>query len=166
MFSGRNSAVPPNSRIPSPSPSPSPSLYQTGPNSNKHGVTLRDDRKTRFLQSQHTVRVQYNANLIGAREVLQYYEQYIQKEIRLAPPAPHPSLQVGSRQAKRACLILLLSAIFTVPVVSFAWGPVNHRNLIYAHLSLASASLVQGIAVWEFFPSEPTSLLCYVNIVY
>jgi hypothetical protein len=177
IFSGRNSAVPPNSRIPSPSPSLSqkiPNVNENGvpprdqrrTNVNEAGVSLKDNRRTRLLQSQHTVRVHYNAKVIGARDVLHYYEQYTQKEIRLAPPAPHPGVGVGSLQTKRAGVIFTLSAVFTIPVVFFAWGPVNHQNLLYAHLSLAFASVVQGIAVWEFFPGEPISTLCYVEMVY
>lgn len=105
------------------------------------------------------MRIHYNAKLIGARDVLNYYEQYTEKEIRLAPPAPHPSLAVGMRQTRRACAIFLLAVVFTIPVVVLAWGPVDHSNLIYTHLSLGFASLVQVIAVKEFFPGE-WSLSC------
>ncbi|KAJ4359732.1 uncharacterized protein N0V89_000288 [Didymosphaeria variabile] len=157
VFSGRNSAVPPNSRIPSPSPS------QKGPTFNEAGVSPTIKRKTGLLQSQHTVRVHYNSRKIGARDVLHYYEQYAQKKICLAPPAPHPSLAVGSRQTQRACLIFLIAAVFSIAVVVFAWSPVDHGNLIYAHLSLVFASVVQAIAIWEFVPGEPASVSCVSN---
>lgn len=115
-----------------------------------------------LLQSQHVVRIHYNPKLIGARDVLQYYEQYTQRDIRLAPPAPHPSLAAGMRQTKGACLVFAFATAFTIPVIFFAWGPVNHRDHIYAHLSLAFSSVVQAIAVREFFPGEPLLVVRYV----
>ncbi|KAF2449402.1 heavy metal translocatin [Karstenula rhodostoma CBS 690.94] len=152
VFSGRNSAVPPNSPINLPSPA---QKRRNGDNAKVHPT----DKRAGLLQSQRTVHIHYNAKLIGARDVLQYYERYTEKEIQLAPPAPHPSLAVGSRQTKSAYLVFLLAAVFTVPVVVFAWGPVNHSNLIYAHLSLAFASVVQVIAIREFFPGAIRTLI-------
>ncbi|KAL5439956.1 hypothetical protein PMIN07_005893 [Paraphaeosphaeria minitans] len=153
IFSGRNSAAPPNSPINSPSPAPK------GPRVTNAGVPSLDRRRAGLSQSRHTVRIHYNAKCIGARDVLHYYEQYTQKEIRLAPSAPHPSLAAGLRQTKSACLIFLLAAAFTVPVIFFAWGPVNHSNHTYAHLSLAFASVVQVIAGREFFPGAIRTLI-------
>ncbi|KAL5377760.1 hypothetical protein DPSP01_009540 [Paraphaeosphaeria sporulosa] len=153
IFSGRNSAVPPNSPI----NLPSPALKR--PNVNNVRASPPDKRRTGLLPSQHMVRIHYNAKLIGARDVLQYYQQYTQEEIRLAPSAPHPSLAVGLRQTKSACLVFALAATFTVPVVFFAWDPVSHSNHIYAHLSLAFASIVQMIAVREFFPGAIRTLI-------
>ncbi|KAJ4295408.1 hypothetical protein N0V90_007420 [Kalmusia sp. IMI 367209] len=149
IFSGRNSALPPGSR-------------NATPNRKENSeVRVRPDGNTRpkLLQLGHTVRIHYNAKKIGARDVLHYYEHWAEKEIQLAPPAPHPSLAVGTKQMNRACVVFVLAAIFTVPVIVFAWGPVDHGKIVYAHISMAFATIVQAIAAWEFFPSACRSLI-------
>lgn len=109
---------------------------------------------TNPLKTQQTVRIEYNAQRLGARNVLRYYERWIGEEIHLAPSSLHPRLAAGSSHTIRASLIFLLSALFTVPVVVLAWSSVERNRLIYAHLSLAFASVVQIIAMWEFLPGE------------
>lgn len=149
IFSGRSSAAL-FSRTSSPSPSPSPKV----PGVSEVEVPSADKARSRFLQSQQTIRIHYNAKKIGARDALRYYEQWIGQKIHLAPPALHPSLAVGATQANRAFIIFLLTALITIPVVFFAWGPVDRQRLIYAHLSLAFSSVVQVIALQEFFPGQ------------
>ncbi|KAF1977334.1 heavy metal translocatin [Bimuria novae-zelandiae CBS 107.79] len=155
IFSERSKVAPIFSRTSTPNPMTSPKR----PALTEAGATTREKPRSKLLQPQHAVHIYYNANRIGARQVLDYYEQWLDQEIHLAPPAPHPSLAVGTKQTKRAFLIFLLSALFTIPVVFFAWGPIDRKNLIYAHLSLAFASVVQIIALWEFFPDACRTLI-------
>lgn len=150
ILSGRNSAVPIFSRTSTPSPSPSPVFKRPGIAETE--MTPRKKARVKLLQAQYSVEIHYDAKLIGARSVLQYYERLLGQQLDLAPPASHPSLAAGIKQTIRACLMFLFSTVFTVPVLFSAWGPVNHDRLIYAHLSLAFATVVQAIGVWEFFP--------------
>lgn len=89
--------------------------------------------------------------------MLRYYSHLTEKDIQLVPPAAHPNHAVGTKQTVRASVMFFLVALFTIPVVVFAWGPINHENLLYAHLSLAFATVVQAVAMWEFFPGK---LIC------
>ncbi|KAF2193381.1 heavy metal translocatin [Zopfia rhizophila CBS 207.26] len=144
LFSGRNSAVPPEiSRQNRLSPF-EPTTEKNG------GISLY----------QHTVRVHYDATKIGARDVFEYYQALAPgQNLELAPPAPHPCLAIGTRQTKRACIMFLITLLFTIPVLVLAWAPINHDNLVYAHVSLALATVVQVISTKEFVPGAFRSLI-------
>ncbi|KAF1929955.1 heavy metal translocatin [Didymella exigua CBS 183.55] len=109
------------------------------------------------ITSSLKMRVHYDATKIGAREVFEFYRSGYE-DMTLAPPPTHSSLQLGAKQSRRALLWLLPALILTVPVLVFAWAPVNHENLAYAHASVALASVVQVIAWIEFLPSAVRSL--------
>ena len=110
-------------------------------------------------------KIYYDAATIGARDVLRHYRQF-DPDLRLAPMAADPGLDLGAKQTIRALKWFLLSLIFTIPVLVFAWTPVGRRsrgppNSIYLpglHTSLALATVVQIIALKEFFPGAMRSL--------
>ncbi|CAN9164359.1 unnamed protein product [Alternaria alternata] len=110
-------------------------------------------------------KIYYDAATIGARDVLRHYRQF-DPDLRLAPMAADPGLDLGAKQTIRALKWFLLSLIFTVPVLIFAWAPVGRRsrgppNSMYLpglHTSLALATVVQMIALKEFFPGAMRSL--------
>lgn len=102
-------------------------------------------------------RVHYDATKIGAREVYNFYCTE-HKDMAIVPPPTHSSLELGAKQTWRALFWLLPAFILTVPVLVFAWAPVNHEKLAYAHTSIALASIVQLIAWIEFLPSALRSL--------
>jgi heavy metal translocating P-type ATPase len=102
-------------------------------------------------------RVHYDASVIGARDVYAFFRMK-HDMMDLAPPPSHSSLELGAKQSRRALFWLLPALVFTIPVLVFAWAPMNHENLAYAHASLALASIVQIIAWIEFLPSALRSL--------
>jgi hypothetical protein len=102
-------------------------------------------------------KVHYDANLIGARDVYEHYRKY-DPDLRLAPLAAHPGLELGVKQTRRALRWFLPTLALTIPVVVFAWAPIDHTDDIYAHVSLGLASVVQLIAIKEFVPSALRSL--------
>ncbi|KAH7383183.1 E1-E2 ATPase-domain-containing protein [Pyrenochaeta sp. MPI-SDFR-AT-0127] len=106
---------------------------------------------------QQATRVHYDPNKIGARDVFEYYQKF-DPDLRLAPPAAHPSLAVGGEQIRRALYVFLPALALTIPVIVLAWTPVDHNNLMYAHVSLALATVVQLIAIKEFIPNALRSL--------
>ncbi|KAF2798465.1 heavy metal translocatin [Melanomma pulvis-pyrius CBS 109.77] len=109
---------------------------------------------------QHTIRAHYDAAKIGARDVFEYYQQLAPgQHIQLAPLSAHPSLAIGAKQTKRACLVFLITLTFTIPVLVFAWAQIDHENLVYDHISLALATVVQIIATKEFVPGALRSLV-------
>ncbi|KAF2468493.1 copper-translocating P-t [Lindgomyces ingoldianus] len=143
LFSGRNSTVPPEA-----------SRFNRPPHS------LDSEKSEGPGLFQHTVRIHYDANLIGARDVFEYYQQLASgQHLQLAHPCSHPILAVGADQTKQACIMFLISLFFTIPVLVMAWAPLNQNNMAYAHVSLALATIVQIIAVKEFVPSAFKSLI-------
>ncbi|KAF3051768.1 hypothetical protein E8E11_010486 [Didymella keratinophila] len=106
-----------------------------------------------------TARIHYDANVIGAREVYRFYRKDYDM-VNLAPPPAHSSLELGAKQSRRALYWLLPALVLTIPVLVFAWAPVDHENFAYAHASLVLATLVQIIAFIEFLPSALRSLWC------
>jgi copper chaperone CopZ len=102
-------------------------------------------------------KIYYDANLIGARDVHQHYLKH-DPDLRLAPLAAHPSLELGAKQTRRALTWFLPTLALTIPVIVLAWAPIDHTKAIHAHVSLALASIVQLIAFKEFVPSAVRSL--------
>lgn len=108
----------------------------------------------------HTVQVHYDAQQIGARDVFEYYQQLAPSQnLQLAPANAHPSLAVGVQQTKRACILFVVTLLFTIPVLVFSWAPLDHENMAYAHASLALATVVQIIATNEFVPGALQTLI-------
>ncbi|KAF2036809.1 heavy metal translocatin [Setomelanomma holmii] len=100
----------------------------------------------------NTVRVQYDAATIGPRQVFEHYQK-LDDSLCLADPTRQPSLAMGAKQTKRALKYFIFALLFTIPVVVLAWAPVDHTRMVYAHVSLALATVVQGIATKEFVPA-------------
>ncbi|KAF2628833.1 heavy metal translocatin [Macroventuria anomochaeta] len=103
------------------------------------------------------VRIHYNAKVVGAREIYDFY-RLRNDEVALAPPPTHSSLKLGAKQTRRALCWFVPALILTIPVLVLAWAPVDHDKLAYAHASIALASIVQIIAWIEFLPSALRSL--------
>jgi heavy metal translocating P-type ATPase len=109
----------------------------------------------------YTIRAHYDASKIGARDVLEYYQQLSPGQtIQLAPLSAHPSLTIGVWQTKRACLVFLITLAFTIPVLVFAWAPIDDdKTMVYEHISLGLATVVQIIGTNEFVPGAFRSLV-------
>lgn len=103
------------------------------------------------------VRIHYNAKAIGAREIYDFYRRR-DGQLVLAPPPAHSSLKLGAKQTRRALCLFLPASMLTIPVLVFAWAPIDHDKIVYAHASIALASVVQIIAWAEFLPSALRSL--------
>lgn len=136
----------------------SPTALFSGRSSPAPGANLNGQGPP-FLHT-YTLRIHYDAKQVGARDLLEYYrKQAPNQEIQLAPAGEHPSVAVGAKQTKRASLMFLITLAFTIPILVFVWGPVDHDRQDFAHVSLALASIVQIIAVREFVPTAFQSLI-------
>jgi Cu2+-exporting ATPase len=89
---------------------------------------------------------------MGARDLLPHGTS-------LAPPAPHPSISEDQKRLIRMSWMTAIAAIFTIPVVVINWAPnpLSHRTIDIA--SLVLATVVQGIAVPEFYINAVKSLV-------
>ncbi|KAJ4310228.1 hypothetical protein N0V94_008554 [Neodidymelliopsis sp. IMI 364377] len=115
------------------------------------------DKCIKATRQPQLFRIHYDGQTIGARTVHDFYRSRNQ-DITLAPPPTHPGLTAGARQTRRALYYFLPTLALTTPVLVFAWAPVDHEKLVYAHASLALASIVQIIAWIEFVPGAIRSL--------
>ncbi|KAF2749830.1 heavy metal translocatin [Sporormia fimetaria CBS 119925] len=148
LFSGRNT----------PLPSEPPSLVESTRTSQQFFPP--EEKKAPSSMFLQIVRVHYDARQIGARTVYEYYQQHApSQDVKLAPVGPHPSMSVGSLQTKRASFLFLITLLFTLPILVFAWGDFTKDRLVYAHVSLALATVVQAIATKEFVPGALQSLI-------
>ncbi|KAF5853082.1 hypothetical protein GGP41_001608 [Bipolaris sorokiniana] len=102
-------------------------------------------------------KIYYDPTKIGARTVFEHYQQY-DPDICLAPLTIDPGIELGAKQTTRALLWFLPTLVLTIPVLVFAWAPVDHDQPAFLHASLALATLVQLVAFKEFVPGALRSL--------
>ncbi|KAI9822884.1 MAG: hypothetical protein M1832_002909 [Thelocarpon impressellum] len=103
-----------------------------------------------------TVRVTYDAKMIGARDLLQ---TYFDPWARVAPPRAHSALGAGASHVRKTAYMTTLSAILTIPVLVLAWAPLVPRDIHYGAVSLALATIVQVVVAGPFYPSALRSLV-------
>jgi Cu2+-exporting ATPase len=104
----------------------------------------------------HTIRVDYDAKIIGARDLMR--DEWSQS-LQLAPPCPDSSLEAGSRHVRNMGLLTLLSAMLTIPVLVMAWAPLPEREIAYGSASLALATIVQVVIAGPFYPKALKALV-------
>lgn len=103
----------------------------------------------------NTARVSYNPAVIGARMLVDRIGQLSQG---LALSKGYTTLSHGRNRLYDQLVKTLLAAALTIPVVVLAWGPSTMDGKRKALVSLALATLVQLIAVPEFYIPAITAL--------
>ncbi|KAK4922950.1 hypothetical protein LTR49_009781 [Elasticomyces elasticus] len=120
-------------------------------NSNMPGLVSVTKRKDQ------TYRITFNPRIVGARSLLP-------PDARLASPEQNAVSTDEKRRLTRAALNTALAASLTIPVVVLEWSnnPIPHttRSIV----TLVLATLVQGIAVPEFYIGAMKSLV-YSRVV-
>ncbi|KAH0840431.1 P-type cation-transporting ATPase [Fonsecaea pedrosoi] len=101
-----------------------------------------------------TFRVNYDPTIIGARKLLSSI-----RGASLVPPQNDAKTADGRRRLVKMAWFTALATVLTIPVVVLAWAhtpvPYTTRSII----SLVLASLVQGLAVPEFYAGAMKSLI-------
>lgn len=97
-------------------------------------------------------RITYNPYIIGARDLLP-------ENARLAPPSPDSSILEGRRRLVRTAWYTAIAAAFTIPVVVLNWAPNPVPRQTRDVVSLILATVVQAIAVPEFYVGAMKSLI-------
>lgn len=105
------------------------------------------------------VRVHYDAKLIGARQIYEFYSRKAE-QLTLAPPPVHSSLESGARQTRQVLRQFIFASLFTIPVLVLTWAPIDD-TIANAHASLGLASIVQIVAWVEFLPGAFRSLKAF-----
>jgi Cu2+-exporting ATPase len=104
----------------------------------------------------NTIRVEYDAKVIGARDLL---DRGWQGSMLLAPVRPDPTLDAGNRHVWHMCFMTMLSAILTIPVLIMAWAPLPEREIAYGSASLVLATIVQVVVAGPFYPKAIKALV-------
>ncbi|KAJ9243697.1 hypothetical protein DTO207G8_8973 [Paecilomyces variotii] len=103
----------------------------------------------------HTVRVAFDPNIVGARELSKIWGP----PIELAPPRGDPSLEAGSKHVRHVGYMTLLSAVLTIPVLVMAWASLPDGEVAYSSASLTLATIVQVVIAGPFYPKALKALI-------
>ena len=102
-----------------------------------------------------TTRIFYDPNQIGARAILELFNG----EAQLAPVNRHDELSREKKHLYELGMKTALAVVLTVPVCVFAWADTRTSEHVKAITSLGLATLVQAIAVTEFYWKAGLALL-------
>jgi Cd2+-exporting ATPase len=103
-----------------------------------------------------TIRVTYNPEVVGARDILS--DPFFQSA-KLAPLADPPLIASGRAHTRRMLLTTLLSALLTIPVLVMAWAPLPEHDILYGAISLGLATIVQAVVAGPFYNSSFKALV-------
>jgi len=103
-----------------------------------------------------TVRITYDAKLVGARDLL---NETFDAALALTPPRPYAELETGGKHVRKTAYITDLSAALTIPVLILAWAPLPRHEILYGAISLALATIVQIVVAGPFYSSALRALL-------
>jgi heavy metal translocating P-type ATPase len=107
------------------------------------------------MAGKSTVRISYDAKVIGARHLL----QELKPSAKLAPYSGDSSLMAGSKHVRNIGFMTILSAVLTIPVLVLAWAPLSPKPVTYGSVSLALASVVQIVIAGPFYPNALKALI-------
>ncbi|KAL0933198.1 cation transport atpase [Colletotrichum truncatum] len=102
------------------------------------------------------VRVTYDPAVIGARTL---FERIGSLSTGLAPPRDDPSVASGRKRMYDQLVKTAVAAVLTIPVAVLAWGDTLVSKKTRSIVSIVLATLVQLIAVPEFYKPATSSLI-------
>ena len=103
-----------------------------------------------------TIRVAFDANIVGARDLV---EKGWRTPLKLSPLRGDASLEAGSKHVRHVGYMTLLSAILTIPVLVIAWAPLRKQDIAYGSTSLGLATIVQVVIAGPFYPKALKSFI-------
>lgn len=122
-----------------------------------NGIQHRSDYRMLVAKpQQYHARITYNPRVVGARDLL---EKGFGAPLSLAPLIPNYATTTDKDHLRKTLYMTLLSACLTIPVLIIAWAPLPPHTVAYGSISLALATLVQGIIVGPFYPKTLKALL-------
>ncbi|KAK3716372.1 hypothetical protein LTR37_006522 [Vermiconidia calcicola] len=104
------------------------------------------------LRAKNKYRIIYDPCIAGARDLLP-------REAKLPPPAPDAANFEGRKRLISMAWATLVSAIFTIPIVVLSWADNPVPQQTRQTISLVLATIVQAIAVPEFYIGALRSLI-------
>jgi heavy metal translocating P-type ATPase len=116
------------------------------------GMVSITKRQEKMKDQRSIYQLAYNPYIVGARDLIPHGTS-------LAPPAPHPGVSEGQKRLIRMSWMTAVAAAFTIPVVVLNWAPTSLSRRTIDIVSLILATVVQGIAVPEFYINAVKSLI-------
>lgn len=103
--------------------------------------------------NKRTVSIQYDADEIGARDLL---AKAFEVSLVLAPARSHDQ---ASSQLRKTALLTCLSTILTIPILILSWAPIPTHGLLHSAVSSALATVIQVVVVGPLYSSAFRSLI-------
>ncbi|PNY24098.1 P-type cation-transporting ATPase [Tolypocladium capitatum] len=108
------------------------------------------------ILNKRVVRITYDPAIIGARTLV---DQVGALSGGLAPPRDDPNVSSGRKRLYDQLIKTVVAACFTIPVVVLAWGHDLVNERIKAFVSIVLATIVQLIAVPDFYHPAISALV-------
>lgn len=106
--------------------------------------------------NRHTFSIKYDADIIGARQLLKALNTNLDSPVSLALPKSHDEVPT---EIRATAFTTALSWIFTIPILVLAWAPLPKHMIAYEAVSLALATVVQVVVAGPFYPRALRSLI-------
>ena len=106
--------------------------------------------------NRHTFSIKYDANIIGARQLLKTLNTNVDKPVTLAPPRSHDEI---STTIRAIAYMTVISSVLTIPILVLAWAPLPKHTITYGAVSLALATVIQIVVAGPFYPRAFRSLI-------
>ena len=104
----------------------------------------------------HTFSIRYDADVIGARKLLEALSMDSDSPVRLAPPKSPDGVPMGIRATAATTT---LSWVLTIPILVLAWAPLPEHTIAYGAVSLSLATVIQVFVAGPFYPTAFRSLI-------
>jgi Cu2+-exporting ATPase len=122
-----------------------------------HNMSISGTLQVSVLDKR-VVRVGYDPTVIGARTLLERLEN-LDLVDGLAPPPEDPSVSTGRKRLYDMLVKTIIAWVLTTPVLILAWGQLSVKPITRASVQFALGTLVQLIAIPEFYRPAVSALI-------
>ena len=104
------------------------------------------------FKGKNTVLIQYDAEIIGARDI---FQTSFGTPLCLAPPRVRFE---ATSQLYTTAYLTFLSSILAIPILILSWAPLPKHEIAYGAVSFTLATIIQVVVAGPFYPSAFRSL--------
>lgn len=105
-----------------------------------------------IFKGKNTILIQYDAEIVGARDLLQ---TSFGSPLCLAPPRVQCE---ATSQIYSTAYLTFLSSILAIPILILSWAPLPKHPVAYGAVSFTFATIIQVVVAGPFYPSAFRSL--------
>ena len=96
----------------------------------------------------HTFSLKYDANITGARRLMEALKANVDSQVSLAPPKSHDEVPMDIRAT---AYTTTLSWVLTIPILVLAWAPLPQHTIAYGAVSFSLATVIQVVVAGPFY---------------